>query len=238
VTSDDISTTFSDVFVDEATVDSLQTIVTLPLLYPDYFNCGVLAKEAIGGILLYGPPGTGKTMLCRALAKTSHAKMLHIQPSDINDKYLGESEKKVAAVFELAYKLAPCIVFIDELDALFSSRSCNTESWEKNILTEFMQGMDGLKSAKKNRDNNIVIVGATNRPFDLDLAILRRMPRRILVGMPDLTMRKGILASYLKGEELHTDVSIDKLAMDTEGFSGSDLKSKLFTVRTSTANTD
>ena len=94
-----IETTFADVFVDPSIVESLQTIVSLPLLYPSYFKSGVLAKEAIGGILLYGPPGTGKTMLCRALAKTSKARMIHIKPSDINDKCVGESEKKIAAVF-------------------------------------------------------------------------------------------------------------------------------------------
>jgi SpoVK/Ycf46/Vps4 family AAA+-type ATPase len=96
---DEISTEFTDVFVDDVIVDSLKTIVTLPLLYPQYFNTGVLAKEAIGGILLYGPPGTGKTMLCRALAKSSRAKMLHVKPSDINDMWVGESEKRVTAVF-------------------------------------------------------------------------------------------------------------------------------------------
>lgn len=94
-----IETTFSNVFVEPSTIESLQTIVSLPLLYPSYFKSGVLASEAIGGILLYGPPGTGKTMLCRALAKTSKARMIHIKPSDINDKYVGESEQKVAAVF-------------------------------------------------------------------------------------------------------------------------------------------
>ena len=85
--------------VDPAIVDSLKTIVTLPLLYPEYFKDGVLSKEAIGGILLYGPPGTGKTMLCRALAKSTATRMLHIKPSDINDKCVGESEKRVDAVF-------------------------------------------------------------------------------------------------------------------------------------------
>jgi SpoVK/Ycf46/Vps4 family AAA+-type ATPase len=94
-----IETTFADVFVDPSIVEALQTIVSLPLLFPSYFKSGVLAKEAIGGILLYGPPGTGKTMLCRALAKTSKSRMIHIKPSDINDKCVGESEKKVAAVF-------------------------------------------------------------------------------------------------------------------------------------------
>ncbi|TEB18371.1 AAA-domain-containing protein [Coprinellus micaceus] len=218
-----METTFSDVFVESAIIESLQTIVSLPLLYPSYFKSGVLASEAIGGILLYGPPGTGKTMLCRALAKTSKARMIHIRPSDINDKYVGESEKKVAAVFELAHKLAPCIVFVDEIDALFSSRNCSTRSWERNIVSN---GMDGLGSAKKNRDNNIVVVGATNRPFDLDLAILRRMPRRILVDMPNVEMRKGILGFYLKNEEVEEGVSVEQLGMETEGFSGSDLKSK------------
>jgi SpoVK/Ycf46/Vps4 family AAA+-type ATPase len=92
--------------VDENIVDSLKTIVTLPLLYPNYFSSGVLAKEAIGGVLLYGPPGTGKTMLCRALAKASHAKMLHIKPSDIYNMWVGESEKTVAAVF-VSFPLLP-----------------------------------------------------------------------------------------------------------------------------------
>ncbi|KAJ2924745.1 hypothetical protein H1R20_g12360, partial [Candolleomyces eurysporus] len=245
IDADEISTTFTDVFVDEGIVDSLKTIVTLPLLYPQYFNTGVLAKEAIGGILLYGPPGTGKTMLCRALAKSSRAKMLHIKPSDINNKWVGESEKRVTAVFELAHRLAPCIIFIDEIDSLFSSRNDCTKTWERNIvglfsfncanvrlnpstfstqLTEFMQGMDGLRSAKKNRENNVVIVGATNRPFDLDLAVLRRMPRRILVDMPNLPTRKAILQSYLQDEALHEDIDLDKLAAQTDGFSGSDLK--------------
>ncbi|KAJ2914621.1 hypothetical protein MD484_g5811, partial [Candolleomyces efflorescens] len=224
INTDKISTEFTDVFVDGAIIDSLKTIVTLPLLYPQYFNTGVLATEAIGGILLYGPPGTGKTMLCRALAKSSRAKMLHIKPSDINDMWLGESEKRVTAVFELARRLAPCIIFIDEIDSLFSSRNDGTKSWERNILTEFMQGMDGLRSAKKNKDSNVVVVGATNRPFDLDLAVLRRMPRRILVDMPNLSMRKAILASYLKNETLHDDVNLDNLAAQTDGFSGSDLK--------------
>ncbi|KAJ2926041.1 hypothetical protein H1R20_g11055, partial [Candolleomyces eurysporus] len=224
IDTEDMSTTFEDVCVDESIVDSLKTIVTLPLLYPNYFNSGVLAKEAIGGILLYGPPGTGKTMLCRALAKASHAKMLRIKPSDIYNMWVGESEKTVAAVFELAHRLAPCIVFIDEIDSLFSSRTDCTKTWERNVLTEFMQNMDGLRSSKKNRENNIVIVGATNRPFDLDLAILRRLPRRILVDMPGLEMRKRILESYLRDETLHDDVDLDKLATEAEGFSGSDLK--------------
>ncbi|KAJ2912378.1 hypothetical protein MD484_g8039, partial [Candolleomyces efflorescens] len=157
VDTDDISTTFSDVCLDENIVDSLKTIVTLPLLYPSYFSSGILAKEAIGGVLLYGPPGTGKTMLCRALAKASHAKMLHIKPSDVYNKWVGESEKTVAAVFvsslpslppprhdliheqELAHRIAPCIVFIDEIDSLFSRRTDCIKTWERNVLTEFMQ---------------------------------------------------------------------------------------------------
>jgi hypothetical protein len=94
-----LSTTFNDVCVDSSVVESLQKVVSLPLLCPGYFKTGVLAKEAVGGVLLYGPPGTGKTMLCRALAHVCHARMLSIRPSDINRKYVGESEQKVAAIF-------------------------------------------------------------------------------------------------------------------------------------------
>jgi hypothetical protein len=94
-----LSTTFNDVCVDSNVVESLQKVVSLPLLCPSYFKTGVLAKEAVGGVLLYGPPGTGKTMLCRALAHICKARMLLIRPSDINRKYLGESEQKIAAIF-------------------------------------------------------------------------------------------------------------------------------------------
>lgn len=117
------ATSFNDVHLPEKTIDGIRSMVTLPLLYPEAFNSGILAQHTTTGALLFGPPGTGKSHLIRALARESGARMLAIQPSDVNDMYVGEGEKLVKAVFTLARKLAPCIVFLDEVDSLFGARS-------------------------------------------------------------------------------------------------------------------
>lgn len=128
--------------------------------------------------------------------------MLLIAPSDIEDMWAGESEKLIAATFSLARKIAPCAIFIDEVDAVFGARTsdCGTSSrYHRSMLTQFMQEMDGLNSAAVNKKNRIVVIGATNRPFDLDDAILRRLPRRMLVSLPGLKEREGLsdsLPSY------------------------------------------
>jgi hypothetical protein len=190
------ATSFADVHLPEKTIDSIRSMVSLPLLYPQAFRGGILKDHSTSGALLFGPPGTGKTLLARALANESGARMLAIQPSDINNMYLGESEKAVKAVFSVARKLSPCILFIDEVDALFSSRQSSNGSGgllaHNQILTEFMQEIDGLSSAIANQEHRIVVIGATNRPFDLDDAVLRRLPRRILVDLPGVDDRKGL----------------------------------------------
>ena len=142
------------------------------------------------GILLYGPPGTGKTMLCRAIAKECKVRILLITPSDIEDMYVGETEKLIVATFSLARKIAPCIIFIDEVDATLGSRT-GSSRYHRSKLTQFMQEMDGLASAIINKKKGIVVIGATNRPFDLDDAILRRLPRRMLVDLPGLKERES-----------------------------------------------
>lgn len=113
-------------------------------------------------------------------------------------QYVGEGEKLVKSVFSLARRLSPCVVFIDEIDALFGARSSMRESGgaiaHRGVLTEFMQEMDGLRSSK---DDNIIVIGATNRPFDLDDAILRRLPRRLLVDLPGEKEREGYRDSRL-----------------------------------------
>ena len=143
---------------------------------------------------------------------------------------MGEGEKLVRAVFSLARRLSPCVVFIDELDALFGarlSRVSGNSLAHRGVITEFMQEMDGLKSKK---DDNIIVIGATNRPFDLDDAILRRLPRRLLVDLPGEKERDAILKILLKEENIAEDVDIAKLAKDTAGFSGSDLKRKFLCI--------
>lgn len=174
---DDLETKFEDVCIKTTTIRTLQTLVSLPLLRPHYFTHGVLAKHSINGILLFGPPGTGKTLLARAVAKESGSSMLEIKGSDVYDKYVGEGEKNVQAIFSLARKLSPCVVFIDEVDAIFASRHTESAASRREIVNQFMMEWDGLTS-QKNR--GITIMAATNRPFDLDDAVLRRMPRRIL----------------------------------------------------------
>ncbi|KAE8540711.1 hypothetical protein D1P53_003075 [Cryptococcus gattii VGV] len=221
------STTFRDVHLPEKTIDGIRSMISLPLLFPEAFRGGVLKDHATTGALLFGPPGTGKTLLARAVAAESGARMLAIQPSDVNDMYVGEGEKLVKAVFSLARRLSPCVVFLDEVDALFGARISRGSSGSMShnlILTEFMQEMDGLSSAIANKDKRVVVIGATNRPFDLDDAVMRRLPRRLLVDLPDVQDRKAILEILLRGEQLGEDVHLDQIAKETDGFSGSDLK--------------
>ncbi|KAJ2740232.1 hypothetical protein H4S06_006164, partial [Coemansia sp. BCRC 34490] len=123
-----IPTGFDQVCVKQETVTTLQEIITLPMLRPEYFSKGVLRRYGVSGILLFGPPGTGKTMLAKAVAKESGSVVLNIRASDIYDKYVGEGEKLAEAVFTLARKVAPCVIFIDEVDALFSARASGEES--------------------------------------------------------------------------------------------------------------
>ena len=148
-----METTFDDVCVQDNIKDSLRTTVSLPLMYPDAFKTGILGREASGGVLLYGPPGTGKTMLCRALAKESGARMLQLTPSDIMDECVGQSEKLVKAIFvsqnsrfssslnlkmldqSLAYRLAPCVIFIDEMDSLFKRSTHEDRQYQRNIVS-------------------------------------------------------------------------------------------------------
>ncbi|KAG6818181.1 hypothetical protein H0H87_000086 [Tephrocybe sp. NHM501043] len=221
-------TSFDHVHLPAHTIDSVRTIVSLPLLHPKAFKQGILKQHGMTGCLLFGPPGTGKTLVVRALAKEAGCRMLMVSPSDVMDMYVGEGEKLVKALFTLARRLSPCVVFLDEIDALFGARMSARESGgafaHRGVITEFMQEMDGLKSSK---EDNVIVIGATNRPFDLDDAVLRRLPRRLLVDLPGEKERAEILKILLRDETLATDLDIDALAKKTESFSGSDLKREL-----------
>ncbi|KAF5381064.1 hypothetical protein D9615_003892 [Tricholomella constricta] len=218
-------TSFDHVHLPPHTIDSVRTIVSLPLLHPRAFQQGILKQHGMTGCLLFGPPGTGKTLVVRALAKEAGCRMLTISPSDVMDMYVGEGEKLVKAVFSLARRLSPCVVFLDEIDALFGARMSARESGgafaHRGVITEFMQEMDGLKSSK---EDSVIVIGATNRPFDLDDAVLRRLPRRLLVDLPGEKERQEILKILLRDETLADDLDISALAKKTDSFSGSDLK--------------
>lgn len=219
----DIHTTFADIVVPPATKESLIGLTTLSLTRPDAFSYGVLKTERIPGCLLYGPPGTGKTLLAKAVAKESGAAMLEVSAASINDMWLGQSEKNVRALFSLARKLAPCVIFLDEADALLGARHHGGPSrggggGHRETITQFLREWDGLS------DMRAFIMVATNRPFDLDEAVLRRLPRKILVDLPLAPERERILGVMLREEALAGDVDVARLARETELYSGSDLK--------------
>ncbi|OMJ14845.1 Protein MSP1, partial [Smittium culicis] len=217
---------FSNVCAKPETIITLQELISLPLLFPELFGSGVLGKHAISGLLLFGPPGTGKTMLAKAVAKESGSTVLNIKSSDVYDKYVGEGEKLVKAIFSLAHKLSPCVVFIDEVDALFAARSGDQSTgYKREIINQFMSEWDGLTSSNKsNNKSRVMVLAATNRPFDLDDAILRRLPRRILVDLPDETERKQIIELHLEGESVSDDIDTEAIAKKAVHYSGSDLK--------------
>ncbi|KAL2755826.1 hypothetical protein ACRALDRAFT_2027497 [Sodiomyces alcalophilus JCM 7366] len=220
VDGNEIHTTFADVHAPAETIAALKLLTSLSLVRPEAFSYGVLATDRIPGCLLYGPPGTGKTLLAKAVAKESGASMLEVSGASINDMYVGQSEKNVRALFSLAKKLSPLVIFIDEADALFAARGGQSRARpsHRETINQFLREWDGLNDAKA------FIMVATNRPFDLDDAVLRRLPRKILVDLPLQPDRAAILRILLKDERLDPSVDIDEIASRCVLYSGSDLK--------------
>ncbi len=221
IESKNITTTFNDVHMPVETIDALQTLTTLSLTRPDAFKYGVLASNKIPGLLLYGPPGTGKTLAAKAVAKESGATMLEVSAADLNDMYVGESEKNVRALFSLARKLSPCVVFLDEADAMFRARSNQgPRVSHREQLNQFLKEWDGMS----NDSGSAFIMVATNRPQDIDDAVLRRLPRRLLVDLPTEADRLEILKIHVRHEAVADDVNLEDIAKKTPFYSGSDLK--------------
>lgn len=220
IESKKIQTTFEDIHIPVETTDALKMLTTLSLQRPEAFRYGVLKSDRIPGLLLYGPPGTGKTLAAKAVAKESGATMLEVSAADLNDMYVGEGEKNVQALFSLAKKLSPCVVFLDEADAMFSARSTSRRASHRELLNQFLKEWDGMS----NDSGSAFIMVATNRPMDLDDAVLRRLPRRILVDLPTEADRLSILRIHLRNEDLDSTVNLEDLAKRTPFYSGSDLK--------------
>ncbi|KAF9450539.1 ATPase [Macrolepiota fuliginosa MF-IS2] len=217
---DDINIRFSDIGGLDNIISSLRESVIYPLLYPNLFTSSSSLLGAPKGVLLFGPPGCGKTMLAKALAKESGATFINIAASVLTNKWYGESNKLVAGLFSLARKVQPSIIFIDEIDSFLRERTKGDHEVTGMMKAEFMTLWDGLTSAT----DRILVLGATNRPNDIDSAILRRMPKRFAVGLPNYDQRLKILNLMLKDTQLAQGFSMTTLADLTESHSGSDLR--------------
>ena len=207
-------------------IEELKESVIYPLTMPHLYSSHSSLLSAPSGVLLYGPPGCGKTMLAKALAHESGATFLNLHISTLTEKWYGDSNKLVNAVFSLARKLQPSIVFIDEIDAVLGTRRSGEHEASGMVKAEFMTLWDGLTSANtEGKAQRILVLGATNRIQDIDEAILRRMPKKFAVSLPSASQRLRILGLILK------DTRVDKEHFDLEylvrvmaGCSGSDIK--------------
>ncbi|KAL8160498.1 hypothetical protein V2J09_002035 [Rumex salicifolius] len=218
-------------------------MVILPLKRPELFAYGKLLGTP-KGVLLYGPPGTGKTMLAKAIAKESGAVFINVRVSNLMSKWFGDAQKLVAAVFSLAYKLQPAIIFIDEVDSFLGQRRSSDHEALANMKTEFMALWDGFttdgqsylpffvgvfivipfENLKYSLENaRVMVLGATNRPAELDEAILRRFSQAFEIGMPDVNERAEILKVTLQGERVEGGMDFNHLAEMCDGYTGSDI---------------
>ncbi|CCF58974.1 hypothetical protein KAFR_0F03780 [Kazachstania africana CBS 2517] len=218
VTPEEIDTSFTDIGGLENLISDLHESVIYPLTIPElYSNTPLL--QAPTGVLLHGPPGCGKTMLAKALAKESGANFISIRMSSIMDKWYGESNKIVDAIFSLGNKIEPCIIFIDEIDSFLRERSSTDHEVTATLKAEFMTLWDGLLN-----NGRVIIIGATNRLHDIDDAFLRRLPKRFTHFIARFGTKEKILKVLLKDTELNDNFDLDEIALNTSGYSGSDLK--------------
>ena len=206
--------------VDEAE-ERLREGVELPLKNPQAFDR--LGIRPAKGFLLYGPPGTGKTLLAKAVAKEAEANFISMKSSDLLSKWYGESEQQISRMFARARQVAPCVVFIDEIDSLVPARgtSGNEPQVTARVVNTILAEMDGMEEL-----NAIVVIGATNRPGLVDPALLRpgRFDELVYVGPPDQSGRELILKIHTRNMPLADDVDLGKLAADTPRYTGADLE--------------
>jgi AAA+ superfamily predicted ATPase len=196
----------------------LEAAVLAPLRNPELVK--LYGKSLRGGLLLYGPPGCGKTFIARAIAGEIDAKFISVSLADVLDMYIGKSEQNVHELFEVARANAPCVIFLDEVDALGQKRSQMRNSATRGTVNQLLTEMDGMAAGNE----GVFVLGATNHPWDVDVALRRpgRFDRMVLVLPPDEPAREAILRYHLRFRPI-ANIDTAKLAKRTEGYSGADL---------------
>lgn len=220
VNPEEIDIKWSDIAGLDDLIDELKATVILPMKVPQLSYYSKL-HEPPKGVLLYGPPGVGKTMVAKATAKEAGARFINLDISALTDKWYGETQKLATAVFTLAIKIQPCIIFIDEIDSFLRKRETHDHEATSMMKAQFMVLWDGLIS---NNNCSVIVMGATNRPNDVDSAIRRRMPATFHIRLPNLHQRLRILNLILSYESLSHGVDLYEIASLCETFSGSDIK--------------
>jgi len=212
------SVVYEDIGGLKPVITKVREMIELPLKHPELFDR--LGIDPPKGVLLHGPPGTGKTMLAKAVANESDAYFISINGPEIMSKYYGESEKALRDIFAEAEKNAPAIIFLDELDSIAPKRGEVTGEVERRVVAQLLSLMDGLKERK-----NVIVIGSTNRPEALDMALRRpgRFDREIELGVPDMQGRMEIFQIHSRGMPLADDVALEDYAARTYGFVGADI---------------
>lgn len=197
---------------------TIKEIVVWPMLRPDIFT-GLRGPPK--GILLFGPPGTGKTLIGKCIASQSGATFFSISASSLTSKWVGEGEKMVRALFAVARCQQPAVIFIDEIDSLLSQRGDSEHESSRRIKTEFLVQLDGATTSSEDR---ILVVGATNRPQEIDEAARRRLVKRLYIPLPEASARKQIVINLMSKEPCCLrEEEIELVVQQSEGFSGADM---------------
>ncbi|KAF7825983.1 spastin [Senna tora] len=213
------SVRWEDVAGLEKAKQALMEMVILPTKRRDLFT-GL--RRPARGLLLFGPPGNGKTMLAKAVASESEATFFNVSAASLTSKWVGEGEKLVRTLFMVAISRQPSVIFIDEIDSIMSTRLANENDASRRLKSEFLIQFDGVTS---NPNDIVIVIGATNKPQELDDAVLRRLVKRIYIPLPDENVRRLLLKHKLKGQAFSLPSrDLERLVKETEGYSGSDLQ--------------
>ncbi|MBS3107302.1 ATP-binding protein [Candidatus Woesearchaeota archaeon] len=210
---------FKDIGGLEKVKEKIKLAIIEPLKHPEVYKH--FGKKVGGGILMYGPPGCGKSLIAEAAAGESEAAFFNVKASDLKSKYVGETEKNIADLFNEAKKHEAAIIFFDEFESLGGERSNMTQSHDKSMVSQLLTEMDGVG----NKEKNILLIAATNEPWNVDVALRRsgRFGSSIFIPPPDFEARKNIFILNLDKKPIAENVNIEELALLTNSFSGADI---------------